>query len=89
MASLLLGAFLHSYEKAVLLNHSLSVCLPGSSEDALNNATSLMDLKVGWRFTKGQHVSEIQETIFSERGGLRLCQMSLVLALWCGRAFIF
>lgn len=28
-----------------------------------------MDRKVGWSFTKGQHVSEIQVTTFSERGG--------------------
>lgn len=31
-----------------------------------------MDQKVGWSFTKGQHVSEIQVTAFSERGGPRV-----------------
>lgn len=50
-----------------VMGTSLSVCLPSSSEDALNNTTSLMDWKVGWSFTKGQHVSEIQETTFGER----------------------
>lgn len=44
----------------------------------MNNATSLMDLQVGWRFTKGQNVSEIQETVSSERGRLGLCQVSFV-----------
>lgn len=55
----------------------------------VNNATSLMDLQVRWRFTKGQRVSEIQETALSERGRLGLRQMSSVLPLWCGSAFIF
>lgn len=49
-----------------------------------------MDLQVGWRFTKGQHVSEIQETTFSERGatgGYAKCPRSILLLR--GSAFIF
>lgn len=40
-----------------------SVYLPGFGEDAMNNGTSLMDLQVGWRFTKGQHISEIHRAL--------------------------
>lgn len=44
-----------TYEKAGRLNRSLSICLSGSSGgNALNNTTSLMDLKVDRSFTKGQ-----------------------------------
>lgn len=38
-----------------------------------------MDLQVGYRFTKGRRVSEIQETTSIERGGMGLCQTSSVL----------
>lgn len=54
----------------------------------MKNVTSLMDLQVGWRFTRGQHVSEIQEATLSERGSLGLCQMSSAVALWHWHAFI-
>lgn len=33
---------------------------PAAVRAIVNNGTSLMDLQVGWGFTKGQHVSEIQ-----------------------------
>lgn len=35
---------------------------PAVVRTTVNNVTSLMDLQVGWRFTKGRHVSEIRET---------------------------
>lgn len=41
-----------------------SVYLPGFGEDAMNNGTSLMDLQVGWRFTKGQHISETRAALW-------------------------
>lgn len=75
------------WESCILLNHSgLSVCLPSSGEDTLNNATSLMDVKVGWKFTKGQHVSGIQEIAWVREGagvtpnvfGLFLCGVGVL-----------
>lgn len=52
----------------ILPQHSsLSVCLPGSGEDALNNTTSLMDVKSGLKVQK--RTAEIRETTLSEREG--------------------
>lgn len=77
------------WESCILLNHSgLSVCLPSSGEDKLNNATSLMDVKVGWKFTKGQHVSGIQEITLGERGGWGYVKCLQPLSLWRGSVFI-
>lgn len=61
---------------------------PAVVRTTVNNVTSLMDLQVGWRFTKGRHVSEIRETTVSEGGMLGLCQMSPVLPLQHGHAFV-
>lgn len=62
----------------------------------VNNATPLMDLQVGWKFTKGRRVSQIQEATLREARATGKCGGApMVLAdpvrkhIYSARAFIY